>query len=319
MRQFDINWAPIGAKVRVTLDEGVNADLVEPLWDALPYRTLQGHALVAGDCLYHVPPAHGVLHAAPDHRVDRQAAPLGTVSCSAIQHLSIKYGPLTEPMPTAPIGRVDPADIGQLAEVGQAVWDSMHGKGAPVIAEVRRVDGRDGHSVRRQNCQSEAVQLLVDTIAAASEAALIEAPPELVELHQGRRFSGAGTRGSVLTTLVFVNGETRPLGYMTFTNLARAARTVEIPMEAVVAMARLLLVKPAEFLGYCGLRRLWDLTQQVIDVLRADTERADFIALMEQMALYVNALGAWNLQLFPWELERGAWDYRPTMRRLSDA
>lgn len=65
--------------------------------------------------------------------------PSGTVSCSAIQHLSIKYGIPTEPMPTAPIGRVDAADIDALAKVGQAVWDSMHGDGEPVIVEFRRL------------------------------------------------------------------------------------------------------------------------------------------------------------------------------------
>lgn len=319
MRKIEIDWKPIGAKVTITLDQGVNSDLIEPLWAALPYRTLQGHALVAGDCLYHVPPAHEVLHAIPDHRTNRQAAPLGTVSCSAIQHLSIKYGVLTEPMPTAPIGRVDAADIDALPKVGQAVWESMHGAGEPIIAEVRRLGGPGGHCVRRQACQAELVRELVDKIAVMSEAALVDAPPELVELHQGRRFSDAGTRDSVLTTLVFVNGETRPLGYMTYANLARAARSVDIALSSLIEMAKLLLIKPTEFLGYCGLQPLWELTQQVVSALDAVTEREDFIAVMEQMALYVNALGAWNLQLFPWELEPRKWNYRPTIGWQSDA
>ncbi|MEV0053630.1 hypothetical protein AB0H34_24400 [Saccharopolyspora shandongensis] len=224
---------------------------------------------------------------------------------------------MTEPMPTAPIGRVEQADIDVLAKVGQAVWDSMHGNGEPIIAEVRRLGGPGGHSVRRQVCQAEPVRELVDKIAAMSEVAMVEAPPELIELHQGRRFSGAGTRDSVLTTLVFVNGETRPLGHMTYTNLAKAARSVDIPLSGLIEMAKLLLIKPTEFLGYCGLEALWELTQQVVSALGAVTEREDFIALMEQMALYVNTLGAWNLQLFPWELEPSKWNYRSAGGRSS--
>jgi cucumopine synthase-like protein len=252
-----------------------------------------------------VPPAHAVLYAVPDYRADHQAAPIGTVSCSVIQHLSIKYGTLTEPMATAPIGHVDQDDIDVLAKVGQAVWDSMHCEGDPIMAEVRRVGGLDGHWVRRQICHQTPAQELLAKIAALSETALVEAPAEVVELHQDRRFSDAGTRDSVVTTFVFVNGETRPLGYMTYTILARAVRSDDMPLASLIAMAKHLLVKPAEFLGYCGLTTLWELTQQVASVLKGVTEKEDFIGLAEQMALYVNALGAWNLQLFPWETGAG--------------
>ncbi|MFI2651075.1 hypothetical protein [Micromonospora fulviviridis] len=292
------------------LDEVNNADLVEPLWRSLPYRTLQGHALVAGDCLYHVPPAHGLVQAVPDRRVDRQAAPNGTVFCSAVQHLTIKYGALTEPMPAAPIGRVWDSDLPVLRQVGQAVWDSLHGRGEPIIAEVCRLDQPAGHDVYQHPCISERAASLVATIAEMSKSVLVEPPDELVRLHQGHRMSDAGSRGSVLTTLVFVNGETRPLGYMTYTALARAAKQTDISLDSLREMARMLLVKPSEFLGYCGLSPLWAATEEVVDILSRDIERLDFVALMEQMALYVNALGAWNLQLFPWELAPQQWTYR---------
>ncbi|WP_037347490.1 hypothetical protein [Sciscionella sediminilitoris] len=315
MRQIEIAWEPIGAKVRITLDEQNNADLVEPLWAALPYQTLQAHALVAGDCIYHVPPAHELLHAVPDHRVDRKIQPMGTVFCSAVQHLTIKYGELTEPMPTAPIGAVVPEDVDQLPKIGQLVWDAVYGNGAPIFAQVRRIDGPSGHGVRRMVAQHEQARALIERIAAETERVLIDPTDELIDVHEGRFSTGAGSKNSVLTTLVCVNGETRPLGYMNYTSLVRAGRLTEIPLSALLEMARILLVKPTEFLGYCGLNTLWDITKEVVDVLDRITEREDFLALMGQMATYVNALGAWNLQLFPWAIEGEEWTYRPNVNR----
>ncbi|MEU9046829.1 MULTISPECIES: hypothetical protein [unclassified Kitasatospora] len=320
MRQFEIAWPSIDARVRITLDEGRNAQLVEPLWAALPYQTLQGHALVAGDCIYHVPPAHDLLHAVPDHKVDRKIQPSGTVFCSAVQHLTIKYGELTEPMPAAPIGSVVPEDLDALPKIGQLVWDSVHGNGAPILAQVRRVDGESGHGVRRMPAESVRARDLIERIAAETERVLIDPPDELVAAHEGRFDTGAGTKGSVLTTLVCINGETRPLGYVSHTGLVRAARLTDAPLSALVEMARILIVKPTEFLGYCGLNTLWDLTQEVVSVIEEKTtSKEDFIALLSHLATYTNALGSWNLQLFPWELGGDTWTFRPTTARSAHA
>ncbi|WP_199920518.1 hypothetical protein [Streptomyces katrae] len=320
MRQIEISWEPIGAKVRVTLLEGRNAELVEPLWAALPYTTLQGHALVAGDCMYHVPPAHDLLHAVPDYKVNRKIQPNGTVFLSPVQHLTIKYGELTEPMPTSPIGHVVPEDVDLLPKIGQLVWESVHGNGVPVIAHVRRVDGPAGQGVQRLAAESELVRELIEKIAAETERVLVDPTDELVDIHEGksRGTSGAGTKNSVLTTLVAVNGETRPLGYVNYTTLVRAGRKIDMPFPSLVELAKILLVKPTEFLGYCGMNTLWDITKEVVAALDVITTREEFVALMAQMATYVNALGAWNLQLFPWDLTGDEWTYRPNVARSTN-
>lgn len=315
MRQIEIAWEAIDAKIRITLDEEHNSDLVEPLWAALPYRTLQSHAMVAGDCIYHVPPANDLLFAVPDRRVDRKIQPNGTVFCSAVQHLTIKYGELTEPMPTAPIGFVVPEDLYALPEIGHRIWEHAYGNGTPIIADVRRVGGPSGHSVGRMAASSERVRELVARIADETELVLIDPTDELIDAHEGKFATGAGTKGSVLTTLVCINGETRPLGYMSYTSLVRAAKLTEVPLPSLIEMARILLVKPTEFLGYCGLNTLWEITQEVVRLLDEITTREDFLALMAQMATYVNAIGAWNLQLFPWALGGDSWTYRPNVMR----
>ncbi|HLL35917.1 MAG TPA: hypothetical protein VK545_18995, partial [Streptomyces sp.] len=124
-------------------------------------------------------------------------------------------------------------------------------------------------------------------------------PAELDDLHQGIIPSQAGNFGTVLPTLLFVNGETRPLGYAAYGGLVRAA-VQGMPMDSLVHMTRLLVGIPAEFLGYCGLEKLWAFTQRLLDVLDR-LDRDDFYAVTSQMALYINCLGGWNLQLYPWE------------------
>lgn len=53
---------------------------------------------------------------------DRMTEPDGTVFLSGLQHLAIKYGPLTEYLPAAPCGRVVPEDMAKLRQAGLGVW-----------------------------------------------------------------------------------------------------------------------------------------------------------------------------------------------------
>ncbi|WP_217369241.1 cucumopine synthase-related protein [Nonomuraea antri] len=288
--------------VSATLDER-NLALSEALWDALPYCTLQGHALVAGRHLYHLAPIHGLLHLPATHRVDRRTVPDGTVFCSRLQHLGIKYGELTEPMTATPVGQVAEADLDVLAEAGQAVWEAVFSTKKPVLAEVRRADTATGHRLPLLGATNPQVNALIRDVHAETDRIWLQAPRELVDLHEGRVASGAGSFGTLLTTLVFVNGETRPLGYACYGGLVRAA-SEGMPMDALRHMARVLAGTPAEFLGYCGLENLWGFTRRMLDLLDSIDDRDDFTALMAHLALYVNCLGSWNSHLFPWEAEQ---------------
>lgn len=101
-RQIAISWPDLGITVTADLDDR-NPALADALWESLPYQSLQGHALIAGEHLYHVAPIPTLLHTPHATRIpDRREAPDGTVFCSGLQHLGIKYGTLTEPMPATP-------------------------------------------------------------------------------------------------------------------------------------------------------------------------------------------------------------------------
>jgi hypothetical protein len=286
--------------VTAELDER-NAALAQSLWDALPYRSLQGHALVAGHHLYHVAPIHDLLHVPATYAVDRRTVPDGTIFASRLQHLGIKYGELTEPMPATPIGQIVEADLDVLGEVGRAVWEAVYRTKKPVIAEVRRAGEDAGHRLPRLTVADPEVDALIADVHAETERIWLAPPEELVDLHEGRIPSCAGSYETVLTTLLFVNGETRPLGYACYGGLVRAAYE-DMPMESLRQMARILAKTPAEFLGYCGLQTLWAFTGRLFDCLDRIDDRDDFVAVMAHMGLYVNCLGGWNLHLFPWQV-----------------
>ncbi|WP_231618814.1 hypothetical protein [Nonomuraea sp. SBT364] len=300
MRRVEIGWPSLGMAVTAELDER-NAAAAQSLWDALPYRSLQGHALVAGHHLYHVAPVHEMLHQAAPYSVDRRTVPDGTIFASRLQHLGIKYGELTEPMPATPIGRITEGDLDTLSEAGQAVWEAVYRTKKPVIAEVRRAGESFGHSLPRLTVADPAADALIGDLHAETERIWLAPPQELVDLHEGRITSCAGSFETVLTTLLFVNGETRPLGYACYGGLVRAAYE-QMPMESLHQMARILAKTPAEFLGYCGLQTLWGFTGRMLDVLDRLDDRDDFVAVMAHMALYLNCLGGWNLHLFPWQV-----------------
>ncbi|WP_329384275.1 hypothetical protein OG625_22985 [Streptomyces sp. NBC_01351] len=298
-RSIEIAWPDLGITVTAELDDR-NPELVDVLWKSLPYQSLQGHALVAGEHLYHMAPIHELLYTHPAHRIaDRREAPNGTVFLSGLQHLGIKYGELTEPMPAAPIGRIREEDLPALNEAGRAVWDSVYSTKKPVHVEVRKAGSAGGHHIPRLTATNADADRLLHDVHAETERIWLTEPVELADMHQSRIPSGAGSFETVLPTLLFVNGETRPLGYASYGGLIRGA-VQDMPIESLHHMARLLVGVPAEFLGYCGLEKLWHFTQRFLACLD-QLDREDFLAVAGQMALYINTLGGWNLHLFPWD------------------
>ncbi|WP_067530934.1 hypothetical protein [Nocardia crassostreae] len=298
-RQLEIAWPELDITVTAELD-GRNAELADALWEALPYQSLQGHALVAGQHLYHVAPIPSLLHLPASTRIaDRREAPDGTVFCSALQHLGIKYGALTEPMPASPVGRIREAGLPGLLAAGEAIWESVYSSKRPIIAEVRKAGEPGGHRIPHLTAADAEANRLIHEVYTATEQAWLSEPREFADLHRGLIPSGAGTFETVLPTLLFVNGETRPLGYATYGGLVRAA-VQGMPLDSLRQMTRLLVGIPAEFLGYCGLERLWAFTERFLACLDR-LDRDDFLAVTSQLALYVNCLGAWNLHLFPWD------------------
>jgi hypothetical protein len=302
MRQIEIEWPAIGRKVTADLVESKNPNLVQLLWDNLPYNSIQSHALVSGDHLYHVVPFWRSVWEPAMMKEDRTKSPDGTVFLSQLQHVAVKYGHLSEYLPAAAIGQVVSSDIPTLKLAGQELWNAVyHTKQVQEVRVYRKGEAPQSYSLAAAPpCDSAAVGKLVQEIVTETQKIWIDPPKDLLDIHNGHIKSGAGSRGQYFTTMLFVNGEQRPFGYGALGGLIRSAFNTDVPVEALKAMAPNFIKTPAEFLGYCGLDLQWELTQKTIAVLKDVSTMSDFVNLMSALGLYANQLNAWNLHYFPW-------------------
>ncbi|MBQ1083064.1 DUF3830 family protein [Nocardiopsis sp. B62] len=304
MRQLEIEW--VQPQITVTADlTDDNPDLVDMVWNRLvPYNSLQNHALVSGDHLYHLLPSSETVYRTPEYKMeDRTVAPDGTVFLSQLQHIGIKYGPLTEYLPAAPIGRVVPDDVDALREAGQHCWDAAYRTKEAVEIRVRRKGDQvtDYALPLPPRVGIPDVQDLIDEIHDATQRSWIEPPEEIVDIHAGRISSRAGSRDQFFSTMVFVNGEVRPLGYNALNGLLRLVRTTALTLDTLREITPGFIRTPSEFLGYTGLHTLERFTKETTDALARLEDREQYFALISTLALYTNMLNTWNLHLFPWD------------------
>lgn len=303
MREVEIEWLPIGITVTARLFDQQNRGLGDLFWRSLPYNALQNHALVSGRHLYHLIPLVDLLYTPADSKEDRTRSPDGTLFVSQLQHLAIKYGPLSEYIPAAPVGCVIPEHLPLLREVGQACWQATFRSKQIVEVRVRRSGEETGaYQLRWPDGELPAqVEALVARIRSETERIWIAPPDEIVRLHAGQIASQAGSYEQYFSTLVFLNGETRPLGYCALNGLVRMCVNRDISLETLRAMTANFIRTPAEFLGYVGLDTLWQLTQETLEVLPQLRSKQEYLLLVGALALYANVLNTWNLQYFPWQ------------------
>ncbi|MBL7498860.1 hypothetical protein I6A84_40500 [Frankia sp. CNm7] len=302
MRQIEIEWRPAGIRVTADLDEERNPNLVDLLWSKLPYNSLQNHALVSGDHLYHLVPHPELIYTEPTMRVaDRTKEPDGTIFLSQLQHVGIKYGPLSEYLPAAPVGRVRAEDIALLKEAGARCWESAYTSKEVVEVRVHRKDDPTpvGRLPRLPALSRAWLQELVEEIIGETERIWLYPPEELLDIHTGRIRSRAGSRDQYFSTQVFVNGETRPLGYCALNGLIRLGQRPDLTLQALQLITPNFVHTPAEFLGYCGLEKLRDYTERTLLAVRETRTKDEFIRVLWPLALYANCLNTWNLHLFP--------------------
>jgi hypothetical protein len=306
MRKIEISWRDLGAKVTIELD-GRNPGLADLLWRNLPYRSVQGHAYVAGEYLFHLAPIRELVYTPASYKEDRRLFPDGTVFLSQLQHLGIKYGELTEPIPASPVGRVRPADVAVLREVGRTCWQAEWSTKQVIEASVTRKGERFTAAgfPAAPRVRPPRAQQLIDEIHAEVESSWLEPPREVLDIHKGVIESRAGSYDQYFTTMVFVNGEVRPLGYASLNSLVRLCQTTDLPLATLVRITPEFLHPPAAFLGYCGLDKLHRWIEETLAVLSALESRDEYFGLISTLAMYTNLLNAWNLHFSPWQLGAG--------------
>ncbi|KAK2752868.1 hypothetical protein FQN54_008021 [Arachnomyces sp. PD_36] len=310
-----VKWPQLDITISAVMDDGLNPRLVRLLYDHLPYRSLQNHALVSGDHLYHLVPSEKLIYTPADHKVpNRVTEPDGTVFLSGLQHLAIKYGPLTEYLPAAPCGKVIPEDMERLREAGNRIWKACNR--TKQVIEVVVWDASEPEPMERLPLPVERTGVtlkakkLVQEIHDETEKSWSGTSSDLDLVHQGLAPSRAGSKDSFFSTMVFINGEIRPLGYNVLNGILNLAATQpHFDLSHLITLYRTFASTPSEFTGYTGANFLCTMYKSINALITTDVEfnpdaeeaREDFLALISAFARYVNLLNAQNLHLFPWK------------------
>jgi hypothetical protein len=149
---------------------------------------------------------------------------------------------------------------------------------------------------------AKAWQQVRDEIESATNTIWLEEPLEIKKLRMGLIDSKAGTYGQYFSTMVFVNGDIRALACYYAGGLARSAAIESISLESLKEQVQIFLPASAKFLGYCGLKSVWELTQDIIEALPSIKTKEEFKELLGSFNIYCGRLHIWTLNILPWEL-----------------
>ena len=127
-------------------------------------------------------------------------------------------------------------------------------------------------------------------------------PDEVKKIRLGIIDSGAGAYGQYFTTIVFADGESRALGYLALSSIYNTIKDPEFELPHIYKLSRMLLPVGAEFLGYCGLNKLWEFIRRYLEIMEKIESREELKELVGSLVLYVNRIYGWFRFGGPWSL-----------------
>ena len=142
-----------------------------------------------------------------------------------------------------------------------------------------------------------------DKIEKETERIEFTPPDEVLKIfHYGILESGAGSYGQYFTTMVFAEGDCRALAFYNANNLLLVAEEESFTLEHLKTMAGLYLRVSSEFLGYCGLKRIWEFTQDILASLDTVKTKEEYKELINAFNAYVATVHGWIHHYFPWNI-----------------
>jgi hypothetical protein len=118
-----MRWPGLDAEVTVRLLDDLAPTLSKDMWEALPFSSIQGHALITGDMMFATVPVTSLVR---ENVTLFTSMPVGGCFFGRnSQNLGVVYGPLSEPEGHSIWGQVIEEDFGTLKRVGDAVWDNL--------------------------------------------------------------------------------------------------------------------------------------------------------------------------------------------------
>ncbi|KAF4165494.1 hypothetical protein CNMCM6936_007836 [Aspergillus lentulus] len=318
-REIKIKWPKLDATVTVKINDS-NPTLVKLLGTVLPYHSLQTHAVVAGDQLYHLVPLEQLIYTPADKKApDRAKEPDGSVFLSSFQHLVIKYGEVTEHQAVATCGRVIDEDLQTLRWVADEVWKSQCEAKQPIEVVVWDASKSEPDPKQislfkfQRTGVSQEVRSFVDEIHKETEKSWSSISEEIEKLHHGEAPEKPGSKNSYFGAMIFSSSVVRTLGYHVFDNILKLAATrPEFTLQHLIILFRELTPSISEFIGHLGVEFLRDSYGKADKLIKEKIEsnpnqeeaREDFLAIVSALGFYVNLLNAQNLHMFPWKHTR---------------
>jgi hypothetical protein len=127
-------------------------------------------------------------------------------------------------------------------------------------------------------------------------------PQDLVRIVSGIVSSNAGTKGQYFSTLVFLHGELRSIGFHGLMEIARLLEDETISVEVIRRFIILLMESRVGFLDYLGLQEMGELCREYLDLVRSATDVEVLRHPTELLSEYGLRMYWWFETMFPWEL-----------------
>jgi Cucumopine synthase C-terminal helical bundle domain len=142
-----------------------------------------------------------------------------------------------------------------------------------------------------------------DEIEKENESILLTPPEEVIKIFKFNIIeSGAGSYGQAFTAMVFTEGDCRYLAFYGANNIVALCDDEAVNLDALKAMARMFMPLSAEFLGYCGLKKVWIFVQHLMDALDTVQTKEEMKELVTAITLYCGTLNSWIQHYFPWNV-----------------
>ncbi len=139
MRKIAVRFPDFDADMVIELEER-NKELCDEVWEALPFTYVQEHAMVSGKSMYGWVPM--ISTAKIPYRVRRDLTPVGFVGYNngTGNKISMKYGPITEPLLANCLGFIPEQYHKKLGEIGEAVFANCFLDKKVFLVEMERLE-----------------------------------------------------------------------------------------------------------------------------------------------------------------------------------
>ncbi|TPX13584.1 uncharacterized protein E0L32_006055 [Thyridium curvatum] len=293
---------------RMRLLRSENPDVVNGLLALLPFQSFLLHVVVAGETIYTPAPS---ISLSSKNMVPRQK---GTVYWNTTsQSVCFCYGAVTESTAVNQFAQVLDEDLPKLEALGRLVYrETVSAKTPTIVQMTMRLPGDNSapktqpHSVvgdKFDGSWQSAKALIEQEIRSLRQP---QEPIDIKRIRLGATAARAGSEGSALQTIVFLQGFLSTLGPHVFSRLLAVSYYPEMTVPLMVRQTREFLIQTFNhfhFLSDLGLRRTAKLGDVYSQALDSVTTMDEYRELTDAMRTLIQLLYRWLHLVFPWHLK----------------